>query len=129
MIRKAALKDAPELNKILFNLMVRFEKMDSFDTQDRSWWKKKNIAGLRKIIRGKGSDFIVIEEGGKIVGAIEIIISKREGIFSIKKNGHIETTFIDPKHRGKGYGRTLVNAAMKWFRKKGVKHVCFHQTR
>ncbi len=115
-IRKAKVEDASALNKLLFNLMVRFEKMDSFDTQDRMYWKNKNTAGIIKLIRAKDKDFIVIEENKKIVAFIEIIVIKREGIFKIKNEGHIETTFVSPKYRGKGYGKILVNEAVKWFK-------------
>lgn len=121
--RKATLNDVPALNKLLFNLMVRFEKMDSFDMQDRSYWKNRNTAAIRKFIRARDKDFIVVEENKKIVALIELVVSKREGIFKIKHNGHIETTFVSPKHRGKGYGKILVNEAVKWFKKRKVKHI------
>ena len=121
-IRKAKLKDAPVLNKLLFNLMVRFEKMDSFDTQNRNYWKTKNTAGIKKVIKAKDQDFIIIEENNKIVAFLELIIKKREGIFKMKTNGHIETTFVNPKYRGKGYGRLLFKAATKWFKKRKASH-------
>ena len=123
IVRKAKVEEAPALNRLLFNLMVRFEKMDSFDRQDRSYWKNRNTAAIRKVIRARDKDFIVIEENKKIVALIELVVSKREGIFKIKNNGHIETTFVGQKYRGKGYGKILVNEAVKWFKKRKLRHI------
>ncbi len=122
-VRKAKVEEAPALNRLLFNLMVRFEKMDSFDRQDRSYWKNRNTAAIRKVIRARDKDFIVVEENKKIVALIELVVSKREGIFKIKNNGHIETTFVSPRYRGKGYGKILLNEAVKWFKKRKLRHI------
>ena len=122
-IRNTQVKDAPELNRILFRLMCRFEKMDSFDSQDRKHWKCRNTGIIRKVIKSRDKRFIVAEEGKKIVGLIEIAITKREGIFRIKGCGHIETMFIEPEFRGKGYGKLLVKSATDWFKSKKAGYV------
>ena len=121
--RKATLKDIPELKKLYFDLMVRFEKMDSFDTQDRKYWKTGAEKQLRKMIRGNEDDFIVLEEGNEIIGFAHLKILKREPIFKIKTDPHIEATFIKPGFRGKGHGKVLFRECVKFLKKKGAKHI------
>ena len=122
-VRKAGLKDVDELKELYFNLMLRFEKMDSFDTQDRKYWKTKAKAHLRRLIRGKEDDFLVLEEDKKIIGFSQVKMIKREPIFKIKTDPHIEATFIRPEYRGKGYGKILFNESVKFLRKKGAKYI------
>jgi len=121
--RKATLKDVPALKKLYFDLMVRFEKMDSFDTQDRAYWKAGAAKQLRKMIKGREDNFIVLEEGSEIIGFAHLKIIKREEIFKIKTDPHIEATFIKPKYRGKGYGKLIFSESAKFLKKKGAKYI------
>jgi len=120
--RKATLKDIPELKGLYLELMLRFEKMDSFDAQDRSYWKTKAEAYLRKMIKGKRDMFIVLEEDSSLIGFAHLTLIKRDPTFKIKEEGHIEAMFIVPEHRKKGYGKLLFNESIRLLKKKGMKH-------
>lgn len=122
-VRKAKVDDAKELKGLCFDLLVRFEKMDNFDAQDRNYWKNKASDDIKKSIRKKDNDFFVVEEKGRIIGLMEVAMTKRESVFKIKKYGHIELLYIKPKQRGKGYSKLLLNEAIKWFKQKKTKYV------
>ncbi|MBN2111583.1 GNAT family N-acetyltransferase [Candidatus Woesearchaeota archaeon] len=122
-IRKAKLEDAKKLRDLCFELLLRFEKMDKFDSQDRSYWKNRIPGDIKKLIRKKDNDFFVAEENGKMIGFIELAMAKRESVFKIKRYGHIELLYVKPEHRGKGYSKLLLNKAVRWFKSKKAEYV------
>ena len=122
IVRKAKTEDAKQIKDLCFELMLRFEKMDPFDAQDKKYWKTKAVADFKKLIRKRNSNFFVLEENKKLIGFIETAINKRE-YAKIKENGHIELLYIKPKHRGKGYSKRLMEESIRWFEQRKTKYV------
>lgn len=121
--RKATLKDAKRILKIYFELMLRFEKMDSYDKQSRKYWKEGALAELKKIMRSKDSRFYIIEDKKKIAGFVDLRLLKKSKIFVNYEEGHIESLYIKPEYRKKGYSRLLLDEAEKWFKKRKMKWI------
>uniref|UniRef100_A0A7C3SMF3 GNAT family N-acetyltransferase n=1 Tax=Thermofilum pendens TaxID=2269 RepID=A0A7C3SMF3_THEPE len=65
-------------------------------------------------------DLIVAVLGGEVVGAAELYTTYAEGYGRV---GVIAFIAVDPRHRGKGVGRKLVEAAESIFEKQGCSHV------
>ena len=122
-IRKANSKDIPILISLCYKLFLRFEKLDKVDKLDKHYWKsEKQKADFRKLLKKQDYLFLVAEENNKIIGYIKCSIFQNYPIFQIKKKGHIETLYILPEYQKKGFGKKLVEKALKWFKSKQIKH-------
>lgn len=120
-IRKASSKDAPKIKELYLQLMLRFEKMEPyFYAQDRNYWKTKANSRIREFMRKKDVLFLALEENKEMIGFTHLVIEKREQIFKLKKMGYIDAVYVKPEFRKKGYGKLLLQEAVKWFKKKGM---------
>lgn len=63
----------------------------------------------------------VAVEGGIIIGYITVLIQKQASYWKIKKVGHISGLMVDKRDRRKGAGRLLLQAAVEFFKSKGLK--------
>ena len=61
----------------------------------------------------KKGEFFILEDGKKIASMIYVYAGETKII--------IEHTVVDPSHEGKGLGKQLVNAAVDFARKNGIK--------
>lgn len=59
--------------------------------------------------------FFVVEKNGLVIG---YVISR-----VVSDKGHILAIAVDPKHRRKGIGRTLMDVVINYFKEKKVKEV------
>ena len=64
---------------------------------------------------------LVAEEDSKVAGFI--IGDIKEWGFGVERSGWIEMIEVDPKLMGKGIGKTLGDALIKYFRDEGIKEV------
>jgi ribosomal protein S18 acetylase RimI-like enzyme len=78
------------------------------------WWKRKSIDVRNEFYLNPDGVFVKIIEG-KIVGFITTIISKESN------TGRIQTLAIHPNYQRKGIGTELINHALKYFKKEGLK--------
>ncbi len=129
IIRKANLKDVPEI----VNLWKKFMKYpDEILIKNNKklkpyFTKKKNAANMfRKYaqtnILSKDAVIHVAEIKGKLVGYSLSFIKKNIPIFKMKKIGYISDLFVKKEFRGMGISTRLKNEAIKWFKKRGMKH-------
>ena len=119
-VREAKVKDIPRLVRIYREFMAHFEELDPMFRQDSSYWTDRSKDNFSDDLNNKDKLYILIEENGNLVGFIDIRISRRPDDYIIKKTGHIESVYIRPEHRKKGYGKLLLDRAMEWFSLKKV---------
>uniref|UniRef100_A0A7C4BAA1 GNAT family N-acetyltransferase n=1 Tax=Thermofilum pendens TaxID=2269 RepID=A0A7C4BAA1_THEPE len=65
-------------------------------------------------------DLIVAVLGDEVVGAAELYVTRVEGYGKV---GVVAFIAVDPRHRGKGIGRKLVEAAESIFKEQGCSYV------
>jgi ribosomal protein S18 acetylase RimI-like enzyme len=121
-IRKAKPEDAEELKNIYFEFMQGIEKLNSFYRQDIEYWNKDALKDMDEMLRMRNRRIFLLEDKGRIAGFMDTLIKTRDDIYKIWKTGHIESVYIKPKYRRKGYSKALIEEAMKWFDKRGMKH-------
>lgn len=82
---------------------------------------------IKAMINSTDSDYIVIEDDGKIIGYI--LIEKRESPYktyaSFKEDefAYVYEVVILPEYRSKGYGKYLIDEANKWAKERGLKSI------
>lgn len=63
----------------------------------------------------------VAVEGSVIIGYISILIQEQAVYWKVKKVGHISGLMVHQDHRRKGIGRKLLQAAIGYFKAKGIR--------
>jgi|TARA_B100001971_G_C17933951_1_gene404152 ribosomal protein S18 acetylase RimI-like enzyme len=122
-IRKATIKDSKQMLDLTKELFRNFEKLDKTDKLIKNYFgSKRQYNYLLKSMKNKKNCFFVAEINDKIVGYISILVFDNWPMYKIRKKGHFDLLFINPKFRNKGIGKKLVNEGYKWFRKKGIKN-------
>jgi aminoglycoside 6'-N-acetyltransferase I len=78
-------------------------------------------AEMLDILDHSDSQLVLVAEtgNGKLAGFLEASIRPFVEDCESDNVGYLEGWFIDPEHRRRGLGRTLVSAAEKWARSKG----------
>jgi ribosomal protein S18 acetylase RimI-like enzyme len=101
MIRRARETEADQIARII---NAAFEIEREFRRGERT-----SAAGIRKLMERE--TFLVAEQGGRLVGAVEVRISGVEGYFGMLA--------VDNGERRAGLGRALVEAAEEECRRAG----------
>ena len=130
VIRKARPRDirllAPmwrDLTHYHTNLAAGNPARKEFTTMVRnaeSLWRK----WILKWIRSPDGLVLMAEDGGKPVGYSFNYVKKSNPVYRVNKLGCMSELYIVPGYRKKGISSRFKNEAFKWFRKKGLKHVC-----
>ncbi len=69
---------------------------------------------------GKGGAFVVLEEGGEVIGAHAVLpLDRDRGAVTFRR------LYLRKDHRGKGHGRVLMQWAIDWARREGYRKVEF----
>ena len=129
MIRKANLKDVPELAALWKELMRHHLGLCRKGTADyelreirldgeRIW-----SAWIRKNIRSRDSLVLVAEDEGSVVGYSLNFIKPNIKVFKIRKLGHMSDLYVKKGYRNKGIGSSLMYEASSWFNKMGIRHL------
>jgi len=79
--------------------------------------KKADII-FDKISKDPNYVIYVAEYNGEIIGATTLLIEQKF-IHNGGKVGHIEDVVVRKEHQGKGVGKKIVNALLKYAKKKG----------
>ncbi len=75
------------------------------------------VEAIRKVIAGPDSTLLVLEEGGEIIGLVEIYLQhKGRGNRRLMPRtvGYIQSVIVQEKRRKEGWGKQLVSAAEAW---------------
>ena len=81
---------------------------------------KKFKKWLKNIEKLKDEQVYVLEVDGKMVGFIVGFIRDKDSPWKVR--GHVDDLFIIKDYRGKGGGRKLIHALLKWFKERGAKY-------
>lgn len=76
---------------------------------------------FKSFIKKSPKTCIVAEKDNKVTGFVIGCI--KEWGFGVERSGWIEMIEVDPKLMGKGIGKTLGEALIKYFRNEGIKEV------
>lgn len=129
-IRKATLKDV----SLIVDLWKEFMKVhDKIVLQKNKklvpYNKRLNNAHLiykkfvaENLTSGKGAVFIA-EVDKEVAGYSLIFIKDNIPVFELKRYGYFSDLYVRKEFRRKGISSQLVKRGIKWFKKKGIKHV------
>jgi GNAT superfamily N-acetyltransferase len=130
IIRKATVKDIPLLVGLWKEFMKDHDRIVIRANRKVKPYLERNtvaVAKYRKFITKnvKSRDAIVFiaEIDGKPAGYNLNMIEKTIPIFKIKRIGYISDLFVRKPYRGKGVSTAFIKEAIRWFKKKGMKHV------
>ncbi len=117
-IRPATPADIPALRRLL-------DEQNAFhvDLQPSTFvLHPTDEARIRKTFDDPNAEFLVAEEGGGIVGLIELAIGQTKDIpiLVAKTYAGIGDVIVDERHRGQGIGSALMEEARTWARKHGA---------
>ncbi|PIN86538.1 hypothetical protein COV19_04585 [Candidatus Woesearchaeota archaeon CG10_big_fil_rev_8_21_14_0_10_44_13] len=77
---------------------------------------------IRKNIKSKDGDVFVVEDKGKLVGYLFILIKKNNPIFKLRRLGYISDLYLKKPYRNRKISSRLKDIAISWFRKKGIRY-------
>ncbi len=112
-IRRFNNRDQTEVKKLITEILSNEFLMD------QRAYAYSDLDSISNVYGGAKEGFFVGEEKGKVVGTIGV---KEES----KDIAILRRLFINPKYRGKGFGRLLVDKALAFCREKGYKQAIFH---
>jgi ribosomal protein S18 acetylase RimI-like enzyme len=124
IVRRATLADMPAVGK-LGALLVRAH---------HDWDPQRFMAASRQTAEGYGSFLntqlgeegvavIVAEQGGDVIGYVYAAVEPRDWMSLRDEAGAIHDVVVDPKHRGAGVGRLLLDAALAFLKSRGMPRV------
>jgi ribosomal protein S18 acetylase RimI-like enzyme len=122
-IRKAKLSDAPGLARLYLLFWEAHKRCDPLLKTKNKITLKSEIESAKKDIRKRNTHIFVAESGGKIIGFIEFLIKKNEGIFHVQEYGYLNSAVTDKSYRKKGVARALTQEAFNMLKKKKIKYV------
>ncbi|MFG6117887.1 GNAT family N-acetyltransferase [Thalassobacillus sp. B23F22_16] len=88
---------------------VSFGNISNFDEQDYINWLKQKIKDFP-------GGFVIVEEGKKCIGQLELSIREYEG----KRIGYVHLYYLIPEVRRKGKGKELNEYATRFFKENKV---------
>ncbi len=122
-IRAAVSSDFPLLIKLgrqLFDLHAEFDPQyylieDNFSDLFTSW--------LNQLKNDPNQFLFIAQENTFVLGFVSGFIKNLYPWFRTKKVGHISYLVVDKNFQQKQIGRKLENAAISWFKSKGISYV------
>jgi GNAT superfamily N-acetyltransferase len=87
---------------------------------------KKFAVWSRKYIGSKNGVVFLAEMDGRPVGYSLVFIKRNPLTSRISTLGYISDLFVREDFRGKGISSKLTNEVIKWFRRKGIRHLSLH---
>lgn len=85
------------------------------------WDPQKAEARIAAAIAEEGSDVLVSEAAGEIVGVCTVYLDFDSVRFG--RRAWIEDLSVHPEHRSQGHGKALLDAAKDWARTRGASHL------
>ncbi|HLS12435.1 MAG TPA: GNAT family N-acetyltransferase [Flavobacteriaceae bacterium] len=118
VIRKARLVDMPILLKYEQEV-IDYERAfnEDIEKEDAKYYN------LHSLISGKDSAVFVGEIDGKIIATGYALIKEGLPQFVYDEYTYLGFMYVAPEYRGKGINAKIIQAALKWSEKRGIKHV------
>lgn len=88
---------------------------------DRSAYADSDLYDLLGTYNGPRDTFLVLEDGGQIIGTVGIKEESAELAL-------LRRLFVNPTHRRKGYGQKLMNQALSFCKENGYDRIVFRTT-
>jgi N-acetylglutamate synthase and related acetyltransferases len=88
---------------------------------DKNAYSDSDLSRIDEVYGGKKDSFMIIEDGGNVVGTVGVKEDSEEGAL-------LRRLFVDIKHRKLGYGTELLNKAIEFCKEKGYKTIAFRCT-
>lgn len=88
---------------------------------DKSAYSDSDLDKIQEVYGGTKDSFMVIEEGGAVVGTVGVKEDSKESAL-------LRRLFVDIKHRNKGYGKELITSAINFCKEKAYKRIYFRCT-
>lgn len=85
--------------------------------------KESETKQARRDLRKRGTAILVAEDGGRVVGFIELLLKRNARVFKIRRYGYINSCVVEEKRRRSGIGRALVRGAITFFRREGISQI------
>ena len=121
IIRKATIKDVPQLMLLAIDLLKYHENFDPYfaPAQDVNNIYEKFFTGC---IFSTTKQLLVAEHDRGIIAYALGEISSRPPVFKIRNIGAINDMFVAKKFRKTGIAKKLLTELMCWFKDKGLKY-------
>lgn len=130
IIRKATVKDVPLLVRLWKEFMRDHDRIViGTDKRYKPYLERNSgaVAKYRKFIdknvRSRDAIVFIAEIEGKTAGYILNMIEDTIPIFKVRKLGYISDLYVRKPYRGKGVSSAFMNEAVKWFKKKNIRHL------
>ncbi len=128
-IRKAKLSDVPGIVDMWRDFMKEHNcivtranpKLKPYTILSRDAREEFRSFAIKKI-RSRNGRVVVAEEDGRMVGYALFFIKKGPPVYTKKIFGYISDLFVKRDFRKKGISSLFREEAIKFFRKKGIKH-------
>ena len=116
-IRKATLKDAEEMCKVVRAAIKEVNSTDYTPRQVKAWLSHNSAKSYKESMK-KGRKWFVATERGKIIGVTRADSEKET----------IKALYVNPSMHGKGIGKKLYLKMEKFLRAQGVKKLVVEST-
>ncbi len=115
VLRAFKKEDQDSVKELILNILTKEYPFD------KSAYSDSDLLHIAETYGGARNAFLVIEENGKVVGTVGVK-EDTEGEAIIRR------LFVDPGHRGRGYGKELLERAIVFCKEKGYKKIYFRCT-
>lgn len=124
-MRKAIPCDAEAVARLYLQFWEVHKDIDPLIELKESPTLASQIEEAKRAIRKRTTYILVAveKETNEVVGYIEFLIKKNKDCFKIKEYGYLDACVTDKKYRRKGVAQKLTEAALTFFKDKGITYV------
>lgn len=123
-IRRASAEDIPAIQRLYRQLDEHHVRLlpGVFQSVDGDARPDSLIA---QWIEDEGADYLLAEADGEVVGFVNVRKSSHPQypMFRPHDFALIENAVVDEPHRGRGIGKALFGATMRWAKDRGIRYV------
>jgi ribosomal protein S18 acetylase RimI-like enzyme len=85
--------------------------------------EKKQSQFIGELIKEDPEQVLVAEKGGELIGYVAYQVEQKAPVEMSRKRSFIHDVFVSPSHRGKGVGRSLLQACLNHIKSAGPHQV------
>lgn len=122
-IRPAQRHDKDRIHQLALQNIALHKTFGNVLLRDNAETRRREKESILHSINNSGSCVLVAIHKGVLVGYIIGSLNKLNPLLSYRRTGSIDDMYIDQSHRGFGFGRSLFDELINWFRKRRVERV------